>query len=109
MVVPEARVIALKGFKRPVRKRDLCAFLGIVGYCHRFNLSYTKWTDTLKKALCKEVPNLIMWDDRKIDYFNHLISVLCSSSVVWLPKHDDHFVLHTNASFQGVSAVLFAV
>ena len=34
---------------------------------------------------------------------------MCSSSVLWLPRHDDHFILHTDASFQGVSAVLSAV
>ena len=71
--VPEARVKALKNFKRPIRKRDLRAFLGTVGYYHRFIPSYAKWADPLNKALCKEALNLIMWDDRQIDCFNHLI------------------------------------
>ena len=107
--VPEARVKALKDFKRPNRKRDFWAFLGTVGYYRRFIPSYAKWADPLNKALCKEAPNLIMWDDRQIDSFNHLIFVLCLSSVLWLPRHDDHFILYTDASFQGVGAVLSAV
>ena len=72
----EARVKELKDFKRPVRKRDPRAFLGTVGYNRRFILSYAKWADPLCKALCKEASNLIVWDDRLIDCFNHLISVL---------------------------------
>ena len=50
-----------------------------------------------------------MWDGRQIDTFDHLISVLCSSSVLWLPRHENHFVMLTDASFQGVDAVLSAV
>ena len=109
MGVPEAGVKALKNYKRPIRNRDVRAFLGTVSYYHRFIPSYAKWADPLIKALYKEAPNLIVWDDRLIDCFNHLISVLCSWSVLRLPMHDDHFILHTDASFQGVGIILSAV
>ena len=89
--VPEARVKALKDFKRLVKKRDLRAFLGTVGYYRRFIPDYARWVGHLNKALCKKAPNRVEWDDRQVDFFNHLITVLCSSSVLWLPRHDDHF------------------
>ena len=62
--VPEARKKALKDFKRPVRKRNFPAFLGTLGYYHRFIPSYAKWADPLNKALYKEAPNLIMRYDK---------------------------------------------
>ena len=77
--VPEARVNAFKDFKRLVRKRNLWVFLGIDGYYCRFIPTYARLVSPLNKALCKEAPNLIVWDVRLIDCFNHLISVLCSS------------------------------
>ena len=107
--VPEARVKQLKDFKKPVKKRDLWAFLGTVVYYRRFIPDYARWAGPLNKALYKEATNLVQWDDRQVDCFNHLITVLCSASVLWLPRHDDHFILHTDASFQGVGAVLSAV
>ena len=29
--------------------------------------------------------------------------------MLWFPRHDDHFVLHTDASFQGLGAMLSVV
>ena len=56
--VPEARVKALKDFKRSVKKRDLRALLGTVGYYRRFIPDYARWAGPLNKSLCKEAPNL---------------------------------------------------
>ena len=41
--------------------------------------------------------------------FEYLISVLCSDRVLWLPRDDDHFTLHTDASYKGVGGVLSAL
>ena len=95
--VPEVRVKALTSFKRPVNKKDLRAFLGTVGYYRRFIPDYTLWACSLNNALCKKSSHIIQWDDKMLSNFEYLISVLCSDRVLWLPRDDDHFTLHTDA------------
>ena len=41
--------------------------------------------------------------------FTYLISTLCSSNTLWLPRKDNHFTLHTDALLQGLGAVLSVI
>lgn len=107
--VPEARVLALKNFKRPVNKRQLRSFLGTAGYYRRFIPSFSVRAGPLYDSLKKEAPFQLDWDGKMIDAFNYLVSVLCSSSVLWLPRENDELLLQTDASGQGLGAVLSTV
>ena len=107
--VPEARVLALKNFRFPVNKKQLRSFLGTAGYYRRFIPGFSGRAGPLYDTLKKEAPFMLEWDGQMIGAFNYLVSVLCSSSILWLTREDDQLLLHTDASGQGLGAVLSAV
>ena len=86
--VPEARIQALREYRKPITKKDLRAFLGMVGYYRRFIPDFAGRAGPLYAALKKEAPPSLVWSEEMCVYF---ISVLCSSSVLWLPKEDDKY------------------
>lgn len=49
--VPEARVLAIKEFRKPKSKKDLRAFLGTVGYYRRFIPDFAGRAGALQAAL----------------------------------------------------------
>ena len=60
-------------------------------------------------ALKKVAPTSLAWDNIMTSSFTYLISTLCSSNMLWLPREDDHFTLHMDASLQGLGAVLSVI
>ena len=102
--VLEARVKAIREYKCPQTKEGLKAFLGTTGYYRRF---VPEWLGHYMAALRKVAPNVLSWSiDIMLNAFNYLINALCSSHVLWLPRPGDQLVLHTDASTQGIGAVL---
>ena len=99
----------MKNFRFPVNKKQLRSFLGTAGYYRRFIPGFSGRAGPLYDTLKKEAPFLLEWDGKMIGAFNYLVSVLCSSSVLWLTREDDQLLLHTDASGQGLGAVLSAV
>ena len=98
--VPELRVKAIKDFRLPRTKRDLRAFLGTVGYYRRFDPEFGGRAQPLNQALRKEAPEVIDWDVGKLQSIEYLKTILCSNNILWLPRGDDFFILHTDASRQ---------
>ena len=107
--VPELRVKAIKDFRLPWTKRDLRAFLGTVGYYRSFVPEFGGRAQPLNHALRKEAPEVIDWDVGKLQSIEYLKTILCSNNILWLPRGDDFFILHTDASRQGIGAVLSTV
>ena len=107
--VPELRVKAINDFRLPRTKRDLRAFLGTVGYYRRFVPEFGGRAQPLNHALRKEAPEVIDWDVGKLQSIEYLKTILCSNNILWLPRGDDFFILHTDASRQGIGAVLSTV
>ena len=108
--VPEARIkAAIKLYHRPVSKKDLRAFLGTVGYYRRFIPAFAGRAGSLFSALKKCSPDRLVWSDNMSDSFVFLTNSLCSESVLGLPRESDVFTLYTDASYQGIGAVLSTV
>ena len=107
--VPEARTKAIKQYHRPVSKKDLQAFLGTVGYYRRFIPGFAGRAGSLFSALKKGSPDRLVWSDNMSDSFVFLTNSLCSESVLCLPRESDVFTLYTDASYQGIGAVLSTV
>ena len=53
-------------------------------------------------------PNTLVWDEVMVDAFQYLIDTLSSSHVLWVPREGDRLVVHTDASYEGLGAVLSA-
>lgn len=104
--VPEARVVALRNFQKPVTKSDLRAFLGTVGYYRRFIPDFAQHAYPLTEATKKAAPNIVVWSDIMYVAFCFLCNVLSDASVVVIPCSSDEFLLQTDASGKGIGAVL---
>ena len=59
--VPEARVAAIRNFRKPHSKSDLRSFLGTVGYYRKFIRDYSKIAHPLTEATKKSAPNVLCW------------------------------------------------
>lgn len=101
MINPEeAKVGAIRHFRRPKTKTDVHSFLG---------LSVSKYADhlvALSDATKKDAPTLVIWTDQLQEDFDYLKTALTSSSVLVLPLPEDSFTLYTDASGKGLGAVL---
>ena len=107
--VPEARVEAIKHFRKPMTKTDVRTFLGIVGYYRRFIPQFSAHAYPLTEATKKNSPNVIVWTDLMYQSFYYLCNSLSQASALVIPNSHDHFVLHTDASAHGIGAVLSVV
>ena len=106
--VPEARVKAIRDYRRAFTKKGLRAFLGTTGYYWRFIPDCAGRAGPPYDALRKVAPNTPVWDEVMIDAFQYLIDTLSSSHVLWLSREGDRLVVHTDASYEGLGAVLSA-
>ena len=104
--VSEARVKALRDYHRPKHQKGLRAFLGTAGYYRKFIPDFARWAGPLLDALKKGTPCFLKWNKRESDAFNHIVSVLCDEHSLTIPRADDEFILHTDASVLRIGAVL---
>ncbi len=104
--VPEAKVAALRNYKRPKTKAQLKSFLGLTGYYRRFILNYANHSKPLNAKTKAEAPLAVEWDEVSVSHFSHLCSVLCSGCTLHIPSTSDKFVLQTDASYAGIGVCL---
>ena len=97
---------AIKQLPIPNTKRDIRAFLGITGYYRKFIANYATVAAPLTDLTKKNFPNLVTWTDCCAKAWQALKDVLCSSPVLKSPDFTSQFILQTDASNQGVGAVL---
>ena len=88
----------MANYRQLSSKQDLRAFLGSVGYYHRFipNLAY--YSALLTPAIKGIAPGNVRWSPDMLGAFRHLCKSLCSRCVLTVPCLLDIFQLHTNAS-----------
>ena len=67
---------ALKHFKKPKTKSDLRAFLGIIGYYHRFVPGFAQKAYPLTEATKNIAPNIIKWSIDMSEELKELCSIL---------------------------------
>jgi hypothetical protein len=90
---------------RPPRTiTEVRAFLGLAGYYRRYIKNFSARAKPLTELLQKETPWL--WDERRQSAFQDLKDQLMSAEVMMLPDLEKPFILTTDASYQGLGAVL---
>ena len=109
VAVPEDRATAMKDFVRPVTKKQLRSFLGMMSYYRRFILNFAKYSSVLSPSTSKSAPSVVDWSSSMLDAFNFLKGALVSVSVLTIPSQEDVFSVHTDASGLGVGATLNVV
>ena len=109
IAMEEAKVDALRNYKRPVTKRDVRAFLGLAGYYRRFVPGFAELTARISDLTKKEFPNQVNWTSLHERDFQKLKNLMCDHQVLHCPDNDQPFFLQTDASERGIGAVLSQV
>ena len=99
-VFPE-KVQAVQEFRAPVNVKGVREFLGIAGYYRRFIPNFSKVLHSLTR---QDVP--FVWTTQCQQAFVKLKELLSSPPVLAYLCFSKPFVLHTDASGQGLGAVL---
>ncbi|XP_072071838.1 uncharacterized mitochondrial protein AtMg00860-like [Arachis hypogaea] len=99
----KAKVQAVLDWKQPKNLKQLRGFLGLTGYYRRFIKGYAAIASPLTDLLKKDSFN---WNDKAELAFNQLKSAITSQPVLALPNFALPFEVETDASGNGIGAVL---
>jgi hypothetical protein len=92
--------------QRPVTKKQLRSFLGLVNYYRRFIPSAATLLAPLTDLTGKRRNNTVEWEGVHEDAFVKLKQSLAQTPILKLPDLSKEFVLQTDASNVGIGAVL---
>ena len=106
------KVEKIKNWKLPKTIADLRKFLGFCNYYRKFIKNYSGISAPLEGMLSNidkkksEKQIIIEWKENLKDSFDALKERLCSPPVLSFPRAGSEFILDTDASFEGIGAVL---
>ncbi len=109
VTVPAARVAAIKDHPVPQTRRQLRAFLGLIGFYRRFIPNFHRCSSVLTPHTSTAMSTRVSWTGDMLDAFRGLCDSLSVSVCLHVPCASDVFVLDTDASGTGVGAVLSVV
>ncbi len=95
---------SISTFPYPKKLKELRSFLGLTSYYRKFIPGYAKITEPLRALLRKDAPFLIKEEHRKA--VDQLKSILMSAPILRHPNYHLPFIIQTDASDEGVAAVL---
>jgi hypothetical protein len=98
-----SKVEVIKNFPRPENEKQLKRVLGIIGYYRRFIPRFSK-TAAPMHALLKDTK--FEWTADQENAFQNLKGKLTSQPILQYPDFSKEFILTTDASNQGLGAVL---
>ena len=102
----ESKVQKIQKAARPVTKKQVRSFLGLVGFYRSFIENFSTVALPLTEATKKGEPNVIQWNQGREESFDALKRVMSENPVCILPNMDKDFFLRTDASDVGLGAVL---
>jgi len=100
-------VEAVQEFPTPTNIKDVRRFLGLSSYYRRFIQNFAHIARPLHQLTCKGAP--FTWSQECQTAFLDLKSRLTTVPVLAYPRFDRNFTLKTDASIQGLGAVLSQV
>lgn len=86
-------------------KKQIRAFLWIVGFNRRFVPDFATIAAPLTELTRAKAPNMVKWTEEMEKAFKTLGSILCGGPVLIVPDFNNRFVLQTDASNVGLGAV----
>ncbi|GBM57276.1 Transposon Ty3-I Gag-Pol polyprotein [Araneus ventricosus] len=95
---------AVVDWPRPDKIHDLRSFFGLCTYYRRFVKNFSTIARPLHKLT--EAKSNFNWTDKCVKSFNSLKQALTSSPILTYPRTDKDFILDTDASDEGIGAVL---
>ncbi|CAM4714329.1 unnamed protein product [Lepidochelys kempii] len=107
MVKPQLNKLeAIQNWPRPNWKKQVWAFLGVVGYYRQFIPHFATRASPLTDLIKVWGPDMANWTDAAEKAFMDLRTALCSNPVLIAPDFNKEFILQTDASEVGLGAVL---
>ncbi|KAG5847077.1 hypothetical protein ANANG_G00122120 [Anguilla anguilla] len=100
------KVESIATWPKPLTKKQVRTFLGLVGYYRQFIPNFASIATPLHDLTSKNRPNRVSWTAETEAAFGTLRQTLCSEPVLVTPAFDQTFVLQTDASMGGIGAVL---
>ncbi|CAM5179005.1 unnamed protein product [Eretmochelys imbricata] len=107
MVKPQLNKLeAIQNWPLPNRKKQVRAFLGVVGYYRRFIPHFATRVSPLTDLIKARGPDMVKWTDAAEKAVMDLQTALCSNPMLIAPDFNKEFILQTDASEVGLGAVL---
>ena len=105
----------IRNYPRPKDADELRSFLALCGYYRRFVHNFSKVSKPLTDLLPPTSPKKLkpkkqvqwQWSDKHEQCFNNLKGLLTTPPVLAYPDFSKPFELHTDASGNGIGAVLY--
>jgi len=106
-VSPNDDVVSkIKAAPSPTSKKKLRSFLGLVGYYRAFVTHFAAIAAPLTDLTKKGAPDTLIWTDVQEQAFQTLKRHICVQPVLCLPDMSKPFILQTDASADGIGAIL---
>jgi len=100
------KVKAIRNFPVPENKKHLRSFVGLLGFYRKFVPNLSSCISPLTDLLRKDKPDKISWNNDLLLCFERATNLVCEDLVLTIPRSDTMFVLQTDASGEGLGAVL---
>lgn len=100
------KVKSIEEAPRPVTKRQVRSFLGLIGFYRKFVPNFSEVAAPLTDLTKKGQPNKVNWEAAQENAFCSLKRALVSSPILKLVDLSENFILQTDASESGLGAVL---
>ncbi|CAO1622711.1 unnamed protein product [Sympodiomycopsis kandeliae] len=95
---------AIRAFPRPTTVKEIQRFIGMAVYYRRFIQDFARICQPLYALTKKD--NTFIWTDEHEKAFNTLKEKLSTEPVLAHPDFNKDFIVHTDASLDGLGAVL---
>ena len=104
-ILPDpAKVDKVKNFAKPTNLTELRGFIGLASYYHRFIQDFATIVEPMNHLLRKDIPYI--WNEDCQKAFETLKEKLTTAPILIYPDFTKPFLLYTDASYQGLGAVL---
>ena len=103
------KVERIREWPRPLTKKQLKSYLGLISYYLKFISNYATIAAPLYELTKHSSPNRLQWSEEAERAFQALKQALCEEPVLKAPDFTKPFLLHTDASEVGLGAVLSQV
>lgn len=100
------KVAAVRNCPRPRTKKEVWAFLGLVGWYRRFIPEISSVAVPQTNLTTKMVWNPVPWMEEAERAFQRLKESLCNSPMLQSPDFSQRFLVQVDASANGLGAVL---
>ncbi|KAJ1114366.1 hypothetical protein NDU88_002604 [Pleurodeles waltl] len=105
----QPKIQTILDWEAPKTQTQVRAFLGLTGYYRRFVQNFGTIVAPLTELTSKKQPKKVIWTPECQKAFDTLKQAMCSAPVLLAPDYSKEFVVQTDASEEGIGAVLAQV